>query len=156
MPAGAIVLTRTLDRVAALAGAVTGFTSRVYQGKKFFDDADNFESVIRALSKESQGAFAFWLDSVEWGNQQYELGEMEVAGLIFLRLDTTDTSDTNTLIEKITVLVQALAVVNNYEAANYGEPIRYGFSPNDDYDEMDDDVSIWNLKLTFKVPMLCG
>lgn len=156
MAAGTDVVTRTLDAMATAVGAVSGMTARVYQGRKVFEDNENFENVIRALTAETQGALGLWLDGCT-ARGQTSPGEMNVVGLAGIRLPKDTSSDCNSLYELLRAIQRVLSLEATYQSIG-SKPLEVTFAESEGPDDMAecDGISWWDFTMRYDIGLICG
>lgn len=129
MPAGTLLITRTLDRIAAIAAGVSGIgAARVHQGYRRFAEAENFDAQVAALAPETEGIFAFWFlrggHAADASDAQFD-----VAGELVFRLPKDASSDGNAAIELAERLKDELLDGGNYqEGEGAPQAVRYAFA----------------------------
>ena len=154
MAAGTTFLTKTLDQIATAAGAVSGLTSKVFQGKKRFTDAQNFEALVKALTGQTQGYLAIWFKSWEPGRQDMaQPGTMHVGGNLFIKLDKDTTSDCNSMYDFIVEILTAIMISSNYRGWAV-TPI--GLNIEETSDEFEDGIAVYEIDFEFQTPTICG
>lgn len=154
MAAGTTFLTKTLDQIASAAGGIGGLTARVFQGKKRFTDAQNFEALVKALTGESQGYLAVWFKSWEPGRQDIgQLGTMHIGGNLFIKLDKDTTSDCNTMYDFIVSILTAIMIASNYRGWAVS-PL--GVTIEETEDDYEDGIAVFEIDFEFQTPAVCG
>lgn len=113
MGAGTLQVTKMLDRIKTVVEALTPFTGRVYQGKKRFSEAENFEETLKGLTAQSQGYFSFWLEHRSCGVRN-ETTEATVSGIAAIYMPKDTTTDENTCLETMDNLCSALTKESNF------------------------------------------
>lgn len=152
MPAGATGLTKTLDQIATNVATVGGIGARVYQGRKEFADADNFEAIVKALTTQSQGAFGIWFDSFE-GGSQLEPGTGTFNAILLIPLGKNATTDCNTMYDLMVSVVKEMTKESSFQASG---TVPKSFSVRQTTDEYEDGIAVFEISVSFQMPMFCG
>ena len=153
MAAGTTALTKNMDQIVTLVGAVTGISSaRTYAGKKHFTDAQNLENIIKALSDQSQGIFAIWFKDREV-DTQIRPGTYIYGALIGVPLEYNTTTDCNTLYDLLESILTAIFQENEYTSWG-SKPIAARLVETPDEDTIG--ITFWELELEFQAPLICG
>ena len=76
---------KLLDRVATVAGGVTGIVGRIYEGKKVIAEATTLETDVKALTAETQGYFSVYVGS-RAARGQLKMGQVRICALLTYNL----------------------------------------------------------------------
>jgi len=88
MPAGTTLFTKSIDRLATLAGAYSG-VQQVYKGYTRFAEAQNLDQLVTQQTAQIQARFSVWLTSVEISDEDAPAFSAAGEMLIYLPKDTT-------------------------------------------------------------------
>lgn len=153
MGAGARQPSRVLDRIAYQVGTIAAIGTRIAQGKRRFTELESsLENVVKALTAESQGYFAFYMSERSSGNQT-EVGTMTVTALLFASLPKDTTSDVNSLSDLLEDVLKQLSIESNF--SNIGArpaSVTYAESP----DNFEDGISVWEFTAVYKIGAVSG
>lgn len=147
MGAGTTTITKTLDQCRQALTVIPGLT--VYQGKKRFAEADNLEETIRASTPEATGWVSIWMEEYV-GNNQTNMTQLTVGGLLVSFLPKDTTTDVNILYDLVFACVTALQKESNY---SYARP--EGVTVQRSNDEIEDSIVGYDLRARFKLGPTC-
>jgi hypothetical protein len=100
--------TKTLDRAVAQAKTISGLgSSRVFQGYKRWAESDNFDTLVQALTANTQGFLALWLAGLSDSGRLGSL-TITIAGELTIPVAKESSSDLSTLWDFIESIRQAL------------------------------------------------
>lgn len=154
--AGTTTPTMLMDLIKTTAATVTAIGStRVFQGKKRFTDAQNHENDVRGYTEEGQAAFFFWINSVSEGAQT-TTGECLITGYLEFNSNQNNTSDLNKAYDVCFNLQSALSQESTFATIGCrprNNGIKWERWENDD---LSDNVLVFLFSLTYTLPISCG
>lgn len=123
MPAGTTALTKTLDRICAIAAGESWIgAGRTFKGYKRFGDGENFDALVRALTAESQGYFWCAIKGVR-GNGKLETATYIYAAKLYVRFNKDASSDLNAVWDKAYDLFEKLQDITSYVDGEFAPKI---------------------------------
>jgi hypothetical protein len=148
MGAGTTAVTKTLDQCRQSLSAISGIT--VYQGKKRFSESDNLEETVRASTPEATGWISIWLEEYV-GNNQTNMTQLTVGGLLVSFLPKDTTTDVNTLYDLVMACVTSLQREANFSMARPS-----GVTVQRSIDELEDGVVEYDFRARFILGPTCS
>lgn len=127
-------------------------STRVAQGKRRFSETENLEEVIRAMTAETQGYFAFKPATRDTGTQT-DTGTFSISGVLYYNLPKDVTTTTDDLVDLAEAVMTALGVESHYASAG-GKPIRGSYFEGEDLFE--DGIAEFEFTQVFQVGPVCG
>ncbi len=148
-------VTKLVNKVAALAGTVTGLVGRVYQGKKEIADSTNVENAVRALTPETQGYFTCWFQARR-ASTQTRVGAVVIGGLLVMSMVKDTDSTLEDLVDTAERLASALMVESAFLAVASGvaRPLSVEYTMSED--GLEDGIVEFSFTLEYQIGMTCG
>lgn len=141
-------LSTMLAAVNTAAAGVTGLSSgRVKQGRKWYaESATPLESLVGALTAESQGYFFYWLGPRTIGDRIGSPGTATCYGMLFFKLDKDADSAMDSAYELAERLAKALSDPATFLASKVVE-ITYECGEED----RENSIAVFDFQMTYQV-----
>jgi len=148
MAAANRLMGKLVDKAVAALGSVTGVTT--YQGKVRFPDATNLETLVKALTAETQCYTIVWMWNC--GKKPVDTGRCLLHCLAFFNLPKNTTSDCNGMYDKVDEMISILAKDTSWTGT--GTTVDEIYTERED-DELQDSVAVWRIDINLTIPAAC-
>lgn len=122
------------DETSTAVSPTGAVSLRVSQGKRRFAEIENFETIMQALTSETQGHFSCWLDERSSGTQELAMsGTATIVGLLYFRLPKDTSTDCVSLINTCESILGAITSDQLFSGGVLdGSGARYKINVTDD------------------------